>query len=142
MDEPTQVEVPGDGSLRVGQMSAADVTALVTLFSGMLNQMEARIIARLDQNSLGAAERWTVHEKEHTALEAKLDAHLKKSAEVWAHYRDEELVEQARIAPIKTGAAWLWTNWRTILLLIVAGIAVLGFSGETLDRVAHTLGIQ
>ncbi len=138
-----------DPSLPAYAITSSDVTALVSLFNTMLVAMEARIIARLDQNALGAAERWSLHEREHAAhekayaeLEARLDEHIRKSTEIWAHVREEELREDARIEPIKNGAAWLWANWRTLLLLIVAGIAILGFSGETLDRVAHTLGIQ
>lgn len=144
-DDPI-VAIPGDGNVHVGQMSAADVTALITVFQNMLDRSERRIIERLDQNSAGASERWALHEREHGAIdtrmaqgEAILTEHIAKSMAFYEKYHAEEIREAARLEPFKLSLAWVWANWRTILLLIVALVAILGFSGETLDRLSHTL---
>lgn len=147
-DQPDQtIVIPGDGSLKVGSMTAGDVTALITVFQAMLDRSERRIIERLDQNSAGASERWTLHEKEHGAIdtrmaqgEAILTEHIAKSMAFYEKYHAEEIAEEARLQPFKLSVQWLWANWRTILLLMVALVAILGFSGETLDRLAHTFG--
>lgn len=145
--DPTTVVIPGDGNVKVGAMTAGDVTALISVFQNMLDRSEQRIIARLDQNSTTGAERWMLHEKEHGAIEVRMSKHeadfetfRDKAIAVYDHYHEQEVAEEARLQPFKLSAQWLWTNWRTILLLLVALVAILGFSGETLDRLAHTFG--
>ncbi len=146
MSDDAEVIVPGDGTVRVGQMSASDVTALITVFQAMLDRSEQRIIARLDSNAQGAAERWAVHAKEHGAIEARMSKHegdfesfRLKAIAFYDKYHESEIAEQARIAPVRDAASWLWGNWRTLLLFAVALLAVLSFVGDSLG---HLLGIQ
>lgn len=115
-----------------GQMSAADVTALVTLFSGMLDAMERRIINRLDQNATGASERWKAHEKEHTDADKRLCDMQDLLSDHLNAERDEDLIAQARVAPVKTAFGWFVGNWRTVMLFIFAALAIVGFIGDAI----------
>lgn len=137
-EEPTQATESG------GTMSVTEVTGLVQLFNNSLLAMEGRLIAKMDENSRRASERWAKHDLELeantkrivarfekveasiTLIEKSLKEHLDKE-------HDDELVVQARVKPITTVAGYIAKNWRTILLLIVSVLAILGFSGETLQ---------
>jgi hypothetical protein len=120
-------------------LTATDVTALVTLMSGMLDRMEGRIIGRLDDNAQGAAERWERHDKELAAntkritdrfmvIEAALDEHLQVANIHFAKEHDSEIATEARVKPVRTAAGWLWANWKTIVLILFALLGVLGLA--------------
>lgn len=129
----------------ISSLSGADVTALVTLFSNMLHAMEGRLIAKMDDNSRLAIERWAKHDldseriqnawtEKFIGLEKRLDDHLVIANAHFTKERDEDLVSEARVKPVLTAVQYLAKNWRTILLVIVSIIAILGFSGETLNK--------
>jgi hypothetical protein len=121
-------------------LTATDVTALVSLMSGMLDRMESRIIARLDDNSRGASERWAKHDAELATSTARvvkrfeglevelltvsncLKGHLDKE-------HDEDLVSDARVRPVKSLGRWLATNWKDILISLLGVLVLLGVLG-------------
>jgi len=126
--------------------SASDVTGIVTLFNGMLFAMEGRLIAKLDENSRGATERWNKHDRELEQnreaivgrfvkvegsilkVETCLDAHLDKE-------HDEELATKARVQPVVLSAQYVSRNWKTILLVLFSLAAFVGLADETAIRV-------
>lgn len=111
-----------------GSMSVTEVTGLVQLFNNQLLAMEGRLVAKMDDNSRLASERWVRHDQELEAntrrivkrfeeieksilvIETTLESHLKKE-------HDEELVVQARVRPVVTVAQYVAKNWRTIALI-------------------------
>jgi len=113
----------------VKTMTATEITGLVNLFNGMMIAMEGRLIAKLDENSRGAADRWAKHDRDletNTArviarfekmesailtVEKTLEAHLDREHE-------ENLIMEARVRPVKTFAEYLSRNWKTIFLII------------------------
>jgi hypothetical protein len=121
-------------------LTATDVTALVSLMSGMLDRMESRIIARLDDNSRLASERWAKHDaelaentkrvvKRFEVVEADLltvsnclKGHLDKE-------HDEELASEIRVRPVKSIGRFVVANWKDILILVIGVLAVLGVLG-------------
>ena len=123
-----------------GILTATDVTALVSLMSGMLDRMESRIIARLDDNSRLAAERWQKHDaelaanttrvvKRFEAIESELltvsnclKGHLERE-------HDEDIATAARVRPVKTVLGWAIANWKNIALLVIAVLTALGILG-------------
>jgi hypothetical protein len=134
----------------VGGISTLDVTALMGIFGSMLDRMERNILARLDENARGAAERWRLHDEQLARDRAAVierftavEGHVERvDADMAAHHKaahEEQLVRQARVRPVQTAAGFLWANWKTILLLVVALLAVLGFVGDTLNRIVGGL---
>ena len=121
-------------------LTATDVTAIVGLMSGMLDRMESRIIARLDDNSRLASERWSKHDAELTANTARvikrfetiegelltvsncLKGHLDRE-------HDEDVATDARLRPIKGIGGWFVANWKDVLILIVGALVILGVLG-------------
>jgi len=150
--EPQEELKPSNGS-----MSVTEVTGLVQLFNNQLLAMEGRLVAKMDDNSRMASERWVKHdhdrerilediEKRFGKLEAEmckqtaslaedLKAHVAIADAYWAKERDEELILDARLTPVKGAVAYLRRNWKTILLVIVSILAVLGFSANTLEEI-------
>lgn len=141
---PTEAEpehVMPIGGVSGSEMTVSDVTGLVHLFNGMLVSMEGRLIAKIDETSRLAAERWAAHDLERLTfreLDAKrfekleqaiftveitLKQHLDKE-------RDEDLVLDARVRPIKSVGGYIIHNWRTLLLAILAVLAILGITSE------------
>lgn len=130
-------EQPPNGN---GILTANDVTALVSLMSGMLDRMEGRIIGRLDDNSRLASERWQKHDSEleanprrvvarFEAIEAELltvsqclKAHLDKE-------HDEQVAVDARVRPVKTVLGFVVANWKSIALAILALAGIVGWAG-------------
>lgn len=123
-----------------GILTAGDVTALVGLMSGMLDRMESRIIARLDDNSRLASERWTKHDAELAAntsrvvkrfevIEADL---LTVSNCLKGHLdaaHDAEVATDARVRPVKSVGRWVVVNWKSLALLVIAVLTALGILG-------------
>jgi hypothetical protein len=120
-------------------LTVAEVTGLITLFGTMLDRTERNIIARLDDNSRAASERWAAHDRVHDeqrekaverflAIEERLDAtnrlivaHLEKE-------HDEQVAIEARIVPIKTVFTKIAANWRSIALFVFVVLSLLGFT--------------
>ena len=134
----------------VGGTSVLDVTALIAIFGNMLDRTERNILARLDANSQGAAERWRLHDeqlaRDRKAVIDRFTAHEDRingiDAAMQEHHRlahEEQIATDARVKPVKTVAEWVWANWRTVLLLVVAILAVLGFAGDTASRILNGL---
>ena len=99
-----------------GYMSAADVTGVLSLIDVRLGRMEDRILARLDLNSAGAAERWAKHDADLATntkrisdrfmkIESALDADIALLNAHLAAEHDAALVMQARMKPVRM--AWL-----------------------------------
>ena len=132
-----------------GSMSVTEVTGLVQLFNNQLLAMEGRIVAKMDDNSRAASERWVKHDHELEVntkrivsrfeavessiltVEKALKTHLDRE-------HDEEVASQARVQPIKGFVAWFWRNWRDVLLLAIGIIALLTF---LTDWFGHVLGL-
>ena len=116
-------------------LSAAEVTALVGLFQGMLSGTENRILAAMADNSRAAGERWAKHDAELAANTARvtarfldLDARLQTTADTLQAYlsreHDDDVAMQARIQPIRGSIAWLWLHWKELALFLL-GLATL-----------------
>ena len=128
-------------------LSGADMLALLTRIDDMLGKMEQRILDRLTENAVGAAERWKKHddelerntkrvvdrfeiiEKDLLAVSTCLNAHLDKE-------HDDEIATQARVRPVKTLAGWLVANWKSIALAVFTLLGLLGWAGLE----SHILG--
>ena len=133
----------GDQSL-----TGAETATLLTLIDARLARMEDRIIARLDLNAAGAAERWRLHDEQSdlavetitakfVALGERLDAHVVVANAHFARQHDDDLVMQARVRPVRIGAAWAASHWKDIAILAVA---VLGLFAVTADILSRYLG--
>jgi len=134
-----------NGASKPTSMTVSEVTGLVNLFTSMLSTSTAQIIGRIDDNARVETERWTRHdvdlERNREAIVARflkvetaLDSHLMVANIHFAKEHDEDLVMDARVRPVRSAGDWLARNWRTILLFIFGILALLGFSGETLQR--------
>jgi hypothetical protein len=125
-------------------LSGGDMLALVAHITGLLSEMEGRIMGRLDSNAAGASERWSDHEKKHAKeqaentkqvcdrfikIETALDAHIRQANEYFAKQHDEEVALQARVRPVKTLAGWLAVNWKSVLLAVLAIAGIFGWLG-------------
>ena len=133
----------GDQSL-----TGAETATLLTLIDARLARMEDRIIARLDLNAAGAAERWRLHDeqlerntKAVTAkvveIEERLDAHLVIANAHFGRQHDDDIAMDARVRPVRIGAAWAASHWKDIAILAVA---VLGLFAVTADILSRYLG--
>lgn len=131
-----------------GYMSAADVTGLLSLMDVRLGRMEDRILARLDLNSAGAAERWAKHDADLATntkriserfmkIESALDADIALLNAHLAAEHDAALVTEARIKPVRMSLSYVEKHWRTIVLWIVMILTLLGV---TVGRL-HDFGI-
>ena len=123
-----------------GVLTASDVTALMGLMSGMLDRMEGRILARLDDNSRMASERWTKHDQE---LEANTKRVIKRFEEIerdlltvsrsleahLAKEHDDAVAIEARTRPVRSLLGWLIVNWKNVALLLIALLTALGILG-------------
>ena len=121
-------------------LSVVETTALITLIDARLGRMEDRIIARLDQNSAGATERWVKHDAElaestkrdtnrFLMIEKALDDHIQIANAHFDREHDAVLVSAARQRPVRLTAAWLGTNWVQIILFLISMLAILGVLG-------------
>jgi len=123
-----------------GSMTAGDVTALISLIDARLGRMEDRIIARLDQNSAGATERWAKHDAElaentkrivarFLLIEKCLDDHIVIANAHFGREHDAVLVSAARQRPVRLTISWLAANWKDLVILAVGALVVLGILG-------------
>jgi maltodextrin utilization protein YvdJ len=133
-----------------GTMSVTEVTGLVNLFNGMLMAMEGRLIAKMDDNSRQAIANWVRHDQELAANTKrivdrfeKIESSLLKVETCLQVHLDQEheerIATEARVKPVVMSIQWFTKNWRTILLFIVATLAILGFSGETADKLLRSM---
>lgn len=138
-------ETPVNGN---GSMTVTEVTGLVQLFNNQLLAMEGRLVAKMDDNSRLASDRWVKHDRDLDAnrkilidrfekleeailtVEKTLQAHLDKE-------HDEELVVQARIKPVKSLLDYTVRNWRTIALWVML---ILTFAGVAAGRLYDFFG--
>lgn len=122
-------------------MSVAEVTGLVNLFTSMLATSTAQIIARIDANSSAESERWRKHDAEldrnreqavarFLKVENALDQHLQVANAHFTKEHDEDLVMDARIRPVRVSLAYVAGHWKTVLLIL---LSVLGLMGVWLD---------
>lgn len=143
MTDPTPEPKPY--SIRDIAWTGSDAIGLLNVFEHMLLAMERRLVEKMDSNSKQAAERWERHDKESDrtlqAIEDRfekvqatiktigdsLEAHLEKE-------RREQEVSEARTEPIFKVVGYVTRHWRTILLFIVAMLGIMGFTGETLNK--------
>ena len=123
-----------------GRLSPTEVTALITLIDARLGRMEDRIIARLDQNSAGATERWAKHDAElaentkrivarFLLIEKCLDDHIVIANAHFGREHDAVLVSAARQRPVRLTISWLAANWKDLVILAVGILVVLGILG-------------
>jgi hypothetical protein len=126
-------------------MSVMDVTALVSMFGGMLSAMEGRILDRMRENSSAATDRWKLHDDQLARdREAVIGRFVKVenrveevNVSVTAHHRqahERDLVTQARVKPIKTLTGWVWANRNSLLLVGIGLLTILASLGDTLQR--------
>jgi len=134
-------------------MSIIEVTGLVNMFAGMLDRMEQRIIARLDDNSRMASERWAKHDQElernreavvarFLAIEKGLDDHLTVANERWAKEHDEDVRMDARVQPVKNGIRYAMIHWRTIVLFVLIFLTMIGviFNAININQLHQDIG--
>lgn len=134
-----------------------NVLELIRMFNDSLHAMEARLGAKMDDNSRIASERWIKHdhdaerimmdiENRFVKIEANmetrtceiqkaLEVHIAEARERWQREHDEEVAFDARLTPVKGIIGYVQHNWKTILLLIMSVLAILGFSSDTLQRI-------
>jgi hypothetical protein len=138
-DEEPLPEVPP-------RWSAGDVLGVINVFERMLLAMEARLVAKMDDNSRLAADRWAQHdaqlalnEKRILARFERLEADLVKMETVLNdHLKKEEhedIVNEARIRPLKGTIGWLWHNWRDLLIIAIGLLAFAAAWGEWFGRI-------
>lgn len=134
--------------------AASMIAAVATLVAGST----ATIMARLDENSRAAADRWKLHDDELSRnriaitakfekvekelqveieiLEKELAAHLVVANAHFAREHDDDLVMQARVRPVQIGLQWAVNHWKDIVILV---IGVLGLMAVTADVVSRYL---
>jgi hypothetical protein len=138
-DEEPIPEVPA-------RWSAGDVLGVINVFERMLLAMEARLVAKMDDNSRLASERWAQHDNQLVANEKRIIERferlegdlIKMETTLEAHLKAEEredIVNEARIRPLKGGIAWFWRNWRDIVLLLIGLFALATFITDALAHV-------
>lgn len=124
---------------------ASDVLGVINVFERMLLAMEARLVAKMDDNSRLATERWAAHDRD---LEANTKRIVERFARIEAdfielekelreHLRKEEredIAAEARVKPLKGMVAWFWRNWRDVVLLLIGIVAASTF---IIDAVGH-----
>ena len=131
-------------------LSGADMLALVSHITGLLSEMEGRIMGRLDRNAAGATERWQLHDAQLEAntkrnverfakIEAALDAHILVLNAHLDREHDQEIALDARVRPVRTSVAWIIEHWGSILLFL---FGLLGFLAIAADVIARYLGGQ
>jgi hypothetical protein len=124
----------------VNGLSGADMLALLSHITGLLDAMEGRIIDRLNENAAGAAARWTLHDAElarntqrvidrfviietDLATVSKcLEEHLKKEEK-------EDLAAEVRVAPLRAIGHFFVHNWKDILIFILGALVLIGVLG-------------
>ena len=121
-------------------LSSADMLALVAHITGLLGEMEGRIMERLSDNASGAEDRWRKHDaasertigairEEIAILRADFTEHLRLANAHFSKEHDEEIAGQARTKPIRTVAGIVVANWKSIALAIFALMGILGWAG-------------
>ena len=131
-------------------LSGADMLALVAHITGLLSEMEGRIMGRLAGNADAATERWRLHDAASDAtiggireeigiLRADFTEHLKVANAHFAKEHDEEVAMDARVRPVRSTLAWTVEHWGQILLFL---FGLLGFLAIAADVIARYIGGQ
>jgi len=132
--------VGGNGT---GVAEAANlIAAVATLVSGSTST----IMARLDENSRGATERWRQHDAElernreaitakFIKLEKALDDHIVIASVHFARQHDDDLVMRARVQPVRTAGAWIVANWKTVGLIAALIISWVLLGVESVEHI-------
>lgn len=137
--------------------SVGDAAALIAAVATLVSGSTATIMARLEENSRGATERWRLHDEElgrnRTAITAKfekiereleaeikrveqaLEAHLVVANVHFQREHDDDLVLRARIQPVKSGVAWLIANWKTVALFVALLVSWILLGVESIEHV-------
>jgi hypothetical protein len=121
-------------------LSGADMLALVAHITGLLSEMEGRIMDRLTENAAGAADRWRKHDEMAAEKERRVNARfeivegdlLTVSKCLEAHLKEverDQITIDARVQPVKTLGVLIARNWKTIALAILALAGILGWAG-------------
>lgn len=110
--------------------------AIVSLVLQQMTLLEARLLARLDENAKVVAGRWDHHEQEHRELSNKVHANTLKIDRLIKEDEADDIAYQARIGPIKAVGTWIVREWRT---LVIIALIIVNFIGALLDR-ARLLG--
>ena len=128
--------------------NVADAAALIAAVATLVAGSTQTIMARLDENSRGASERWRLHDEElarnretitakFLKIESALDAHIVIANQHFGREHDDDLVMQARVRPVRLGVAWMARHWKDLAILAVA---VLGLFAVTADILSRYLG--
>jgi len=128
--------------------NVADAAALIAAVATLVAGSTQTIMARLDENSRGASERWRLHDEElarnretitakFLKIESALDAHIVIANQHFAREHDDDLVMQARVRPVRLGVAWMASHWKDIAILLVG---ILGFLAVAADLASRYLG--
>lgn len=140
----------------IGRLSASDVLGVISIFERMLLAMEARLVAKMDDNNRLAAERWAQHDAQALLHDQRLVARfesiesrynerflslekslLTTSTTLETHLKGherEDIESAARIKPIKGVIGWLWENWRDVVIVVIALAALLTAWGDSIAK--------
>ena len=125
-------------------LTVVETTGLLALLHTMLGDMERRLIQRLEDNSLGATDRWKLHEeaesREHKSLldmilvvQRDLDSHLLVANAHFQREQKSDIAMDARVRPLR----WVLVNRRDILILL---FGLLGFFAVAADLLSRYFG--
>lgn len=160
-EEPVlHVVTEADPPLPVLNGNVGDAAALIAAVATLVSGSTATIMARLEENSRGATERWRLHDEElarnRTAITAKfekietelqgeikrveqtLEAHLVVANAHFQREHDDDLVLRARIQPVKTLAQWVTVNWKTIGLVLAMLLGWILLGVESVEHLFRT----
>lgn len=118
-------------------ITPSEVTGIIELVRGFLNDTERRIGDKLDAAVRtiydGADERWQTHKIEHER-EAEAFATLAESVRTHHHEAEQAAIaRKARVQPIERFGGFLIDHWRDLLIFVLGLFALLGILG--VDRV-------
>ena len=124
------------------------ILGLLNVFERMLLAMEARLVAKMDDNARAASERWARHDEDHRTrdkisddrfmmIERNLQDHLDKSRTYIQARHDAEVRADARVKPVLTVAQYIVKNWRSIALLVLVALVILGYVSGDVRQLVH-----
>jgi len=125
--------------------------ALVAHITGLLGEMEGRIMARLSDNATGAEARWKLHDiasertiagirEEVGVLRSELNSHLIVANAHFAKEHDDQVALEARVRPVVGTARWLVTNWPKVLALMFGILGFFALMGDLAERYLGGIG--
>jgi hypothetical protein len=122
-------------------LTVVETTALITLLDKMLGDMEKRLNKRLEDNSLGATDRWRLHEeaesREHKSLldmilvvQRDFDAHLIVADAHFEREQQSDIAMDARVKPLR----WVLLNRRDILIFLFGLLGAMAVLADIFSR--------